>query len=974
MKRAMRAALLVLLLSAVGMGKGYAYDFSAACETGQTLYYNITDATNHYVGLTYPGNSSNSPWEGFTKPTGNIVLPETIQYNGVTYIVTSISARAFYYCSDLTGNLSIPNSVTTIGFFAFGGCSGFTGSLTIPTTVTAIGAWAFNGCSGFTGSLTIPNSVTKISGYSFAGCSGFTGNLIIPNSVTSIGDSAFEACIGLSGNLTIPNSVTSIGTNPFSGCYGLNHIKVKSANAAYDSRGNCDAIIETNTNTLISGCVNTSIPNSVITIGDYAFYGLWDLTSLTIPNSVDTIGKYAFQDCSINSVIALGATPPYLLGQGLTFDSGIDQLIVRCGNKSVYETSDWAWYFNSIEEDCSVYNVNIDEENLNGGDVSLSINTANLGEEVQFTITPDESMRLSSLIVSNVNDPSQIVPIYSIDKNSSIFGFIMPPFDVLVKVTFAPIFTVDNLKYSVNDDGTTVTVTGHVDGIAASGTLVIPETVTYSGMTYVVNAIGDYAFSACSELTGSLTIPNSVVTIGDYSFYGCSGFTGVLTIPDSVTLIGAASFANCENFTYIHFNASHCESMGYVEEEEVYYFAFHNNISLNEIVIGDNVITIPACAFANHNSQHCQLVLGNNVEIIGERAFYNGNDENPGLVGELSLPNSVIEIKHNAFYGCRGLTGSLTIGNSVTTIGIQAFRECSGFTGNLTIGNSVTTIGHLAFQGCGFTGNLTIGNFVNSIGNYAFSDSSFTGSLLIPNSVASIGQGAFNNCSGLTSITILSEVPPTFLDNIGNTFYDVPCTMLTVPCGCVSAYEASDWHNYFTTIVEDCSPHDVIIDESSMNGGNVSTSVTSTELGEEVQLTITPDEGMMLASLIVSNVNDPSQTVPVYSIGKNSLIYGFIMPPFDVIVTATFSPTTAIGENNEVLTLVYPNPTNDKVNVEAEDLKHTTISNMLGQIIYDGNASGNEFTYDFSKHNAGIYLIRIETANGVAVKKVSVTR
>ena len=85
LKRALRCALFVLLLGAVGMEKMYgSYNFNAVCQTGQTLYYNIVDAENHYVELTYPGSSQYNGWSGFTKPTGDIVLPESVQHEGVT--------------------------------------------------------------------------------------------------------------------------------------------------------------------------------------------------------------------------------------------------------------------------------------------------------------------------------------------------------------------------------------------------------------------------------------------------------------------------------------------------------------------------------------------------------------------------------------------------------------------------------------------------------------------------------------------------------------------------------------------------------------------------------------------------------------------------------------------------------------------------------------------------------------------------
>jgi hypothetical protein len=122
-------------------------------------------------------------------------------------------------------------------------------------------------------------------------------DLVIPNSVTSIGERAFAYCDGLT-SVTIPNSVTSIGKEAFCDCDGLTSIVVEDGNPVYDSRNNCNAIIETATNTLHSGCKTTIIPNSVTSIGESAFYGCSALTSVTIGNSVTSIGGYAFNDCS----------------------------------------------------------------------------------------------------------------------------------------------------------------------------------------------------------------------------------------------------------------------------------------------------------------------------------------------------------------------------------------------------------------------------------------------------------------------------------------------------------------------------------------------------------------------------------------------------------------------------------------------------------------------------------------------------
>ena len=168
------------------------------------------------------------------------------------------------------------------------------------TGLTSIGDETFNRCSKLT-SITIPNSVTSIGDYAFNGCCDLA-SIIIPNNVKRIGYQAFSGCFGLI-SITIPNSVTSIGTSAFYSCTSLASIIVESGNTVYDSRDNSNAIIETSTNTLILGCKNTVIPISVTSIGNYAFDGCSNLTSITIPNSVTSIGEQAFSECTnLNSI------------------------------------------------------------------------------------------------------------------------------------------------------------------------------------------------------------------------------------------------------------------------------------------------------------------------------------------------------------------------------------------------------------------------------------------------------------------------------------------------------------------------------------------------------------------------------------------------------------------------------------------------------------------------------------------------
>ncbi len=297
MKQTKFLFLLTVLLSMVGI-KSLAYD---ARVNG--IYYNFSGegaATVVYCSLFESENK--------TAYTGAINIPQSFIYNGKTYSVTSIGEYAFYHCSDLS-SVTIPNSVTSIGEAAFSDCSGLT-SISIPNSVTSIGNSAFSGCTGLT-SVIIPNFVTTIGGYTFENCSGLT-SVTIPNSVTNVGNGAFYGCSGLT-SISIPNSVTSIGVGAFSGCSSLTSIVVESGNTKYDSRDNCNAIIEKASNTLIAGCKNTIIPNSITSIGSRAFIGCSGLTSVTIPNSVTSIGEYAFHRCSgLISIICYATNPPKL--------------------------------------------------------------------------------------------------------------------------------------------------------------------------------------------------------------------------------------------------------------------------------------------------------------------------------------------------------------------------------------------------------------------------------------------------------------------------------------------------------------------------------------------------------------------------------------------------------------------------------------------------------------------------------------
>ena len=299
-----------------------------------------------------------------------MVIPESVDYEGVCYSVTSIGRWAFSRRDDMS-SVIIPNSVTSIGDHAFCDCIKLTSvdipnsvisisdhafqdcseltSVTLPNSVTSIGEGTFQGCTNLT-DIIIPNRVTSIANYVFWGCKSLK-SVTIPNSVISIGCMAFWNCSNLA-SLAIPYSVTSIDIEAFSGCGALTSITVDEKNSIYDSREDCNAIIETRTNQLIRGCSNTYIPNSVESIAYKAFRGCTGLTSVIIPNSLTRIGDDAFQDCTnLASVIVKQAKPLTIHSNVFSEDTYQNcVLYVPNGQRSYYIYENGWSSFSHVEE------------------------------------------------------------------------------------------------------------------------------------------------------------------------------------------------------------------------------------------------------------------------------------------------------------------------------------------------------------------------------------------------------------------------------------------------------------------------------------------------------------------------------------------------------------------------------------------------------------------------------------------------
>ena len=474
----------------------------------------------------------------------DIVIPETIEYNEITYRVTSIGDCAFYgifFWETKLNKITIPNSVTSIGASAFSGCSSLT-SVVIGNSVRSIGDYAFNECYALT-SIEIPNSVTSIGASAFSGCTALK-SVVIGNSVTSIGDYAFNKCYALT-SIEIPNSVTSIGEGAF-GSYNKLKTVINYSYLTFSkgSRNNgyiayCankvinapngfkqdDYIWFENEGTMtLAGYLGDSaeltLPaeyngKSVTGIGNSAFYGCTGLTSITIPNSVTSIGSSAFYGCHEltnvtipNSVTSIKSSTFYdcVSLTSITIPNSVTSI----GNKAFAGCKG----LKSIAIPNSV----------------TSIGTFAFGC----------CFGLTSIIIPN--------RVTSIEAEA---------FYECIGLTSVTI-------------GNSVTSIG---GNAFYGCTGLTNVTLPNNNSFI--SIKESCFTGCSNLE-EITIPNSVVYIEHYAFRGCKNIKRV-RIGENVTSISSEAFAKCDNLTDVYCFATSVPSTYASAFEESYpeYMTLH---------------------------------------------------------------------------------------------------------------------------------------------------------------------------------------------------------------------------------------------------------------------------------------------------------------------------------------------------------------------------------------------------------------
>lgn len=731
---------------------------------------------------------------------GDIVIPESVEYEGITYQVTSIGGSAFWYDKNLS-SVEIPQSVTTIDHDAFGGCSGLA-SIVIPSSVNYIGGAAFVGCSDLATIIVseenkyydsrdncnaiietssnkliagckntvIPPSVKSIESCAFSGCTGLVSVKL--DNITSIGKRAFKGCSSLQ-SLSIANSITSIDKGAFEDCSGLSTLTIGNGLTSINEK-------------VFYGCsslTSVTIPNNVISIGEYAFCKCKNMTSVNIPSSVDSIGVGAFKYCS--SLISVNV-PNGVKDIGLSAFYGCKGLTSMTIPNSVESINSQTFY------ECSSLS-----------SVSIPNGVTSIGKEAFRDCKSLTSVSIPSSLVSIGRD--------AFSGCNAMNSVLISDMKAWCNI----IFDTENSNPIVNDlylNGEKVTDLVIPEGVTSIGAYAFSCCECLTSITFPnsLTSIGHGAFQFCQNLT-SLSIGSSVTSIDERAFWGCKGLIS-LTIPNSVRSIGKDAFRDSDLSTII---SKMEEPFPFNWDHHLFYSYYYPTLyvpvgtkskymqtdgwkEFKNIIEGDgsNSDQQPTeqevgDTFESHIDGalcHFMVTDGNHVTLLKDSEL-TGNVKIPETITYNGVEYIVTGIGDNAFTNCTTLT-SLTIPASVTMIGEAALAGCTGLTafvvaegnqsfavedgvlydkekttlvacpagksGDVKIPATVATIEANGFYNCSKLTSIELPSSLNKIKDAAFVGCSSLTTINIPASMNrySIGLGAFTGCTNMESFTV----------------------------------------------------------------------------------------------------------------------------------------------------------------------------------------------------------------------------
>lgn len=638
-----------------------------------------------------------------TSISGDIVIPSAIKIDGSVYTVSQIANDGFNGCGEIT-------------------------SITIPETITVIGYKAFYIC----------RKVTEIQ---------------LPSKLETIGDGAFEGFSGIT-SIVIPASVTSIGKDAFASCSALVNISVESGNTVYDSRNNCNALIESSTNTLLAGSSNTVIPDDIEVIGPAAFQWKSNMPStMSLPYKLKTISDSAFLGTGINSiVIPTGVTT---IGANAFAQSGISS--VTFGSIAGWKAGSTSLSASNIanRSTAATYLKTTYVSSIWTRDTSASGSSSDYSATFKFTII-SSSAKTAMVEAASTSISGDIAIPSSVTIGSTTYS-------ITQVGSFSNCTGITSLKLA--DSITTINASAFNGCSNIAGKIIIPESVTAVGasafeycskITSVVfenpkTTIGNYAFVDCTSLT-SIDLPKNLETISTGLLANCTALTALtipakvtkieveafvasglktLTIPISVTYMGYGIVNNCTSLTTVTFEMTYGWRAGsvsispdslangvtaknllyndYVTENwacEVTPDVFADKFIFTIISTTDKTAAVksaedttknPAVKIASGNLVIPAYIKINGVIYTVKYISDNGFEGCTNLT-TISIPSTVVNIGADTFAGCTGLRG-VNLAEGVQIIGSNSFKNCTALT-SVSIPTSVTTISPNAFSGC----------------------------------------------------------------------------------------------------------------------------------------------------------------------------------------------------------------------------------------------------------------------------------
>ena len=694
----------------------------------------------------------------------------SISISGTSGKTVSVPTKMFTSGSYwLVTELNIGEYVPTIGDDAFRGLRGIT-DLTLSEGISTIGSGAFYGCSGLT-ELDIPDSVTTIGASAFDGCSNVTSLTIGPN-VTSVGNYAFNTCSAVT---EFHYGITSTDASLF----GLDVL-----GTFFGSSDGYALYIDSGVTALTdkpfkesAKIKNLSLPNGLLTIGNYAFYKCTGITSVTIPDSVTSIGSGAFQGCTGITSITLGSGTDSLGSSAFSGCTGVATLTY-----SKTPTTIDIDCFNEFGTGTLSVTVNDGVTAIKSGMVPVTAASVTIADSVTSigNYAFDGCYKLKSIGCSGAVTIGEYAFSGCSGLTSFTFGSGVTTIGDrafedctgLTSLTIEHQMTWGSDVFVIDGDEGKLDVTFSGTCTSIPDSLMIGCKILRSvNIGGNITSVGESAFRQCNHLA-TVTIGNSVTELKTSAFE--SAPIATLTIGTGLTTVGSSALSTCRAITELNYNATA------LVPNNIMVFSISQGGGCT-VKIGNNVTSIPDNLFSGC-SKITSVTIGSSVATIGQNAF-NGCS----MITSISIPHSVTSIGKNAFRDCTGLTEVIYNGAVAADYGKYDTLFPNSYTMNvtLTIGNDVTRIPAYMFYSFRGVRTLTIGTGVTEIGSnalYGYSNLATVNFNATDLPQSGCGDSVFGQSpTGAVTLNIGEGVK-----HIPNIFYFMNITSVTIPSSVLS--------------------------------------------------------------------------------------------------------------------------------------------------------------------------------------------